>query len=228
MEDPTLITVIIGEAALETVPREIANHPSVTRLAERKGKKPEETLLDISFHYAAMKGLRDWERRGRPDITFLTLLDLLERPLNKEGQLQVYVHTINNFVIWVDPEINMPRNYTRFVGLMEQLFSTGRVPPKGKPLMVLKKGNIRDVINGVEHSKVVFLTERGRKVKLETYFSKLVRQEKPILVIGGFQRGEFTDLSLADEQISVYKKPLDAWIVGSMVSHELERALGII
>ncbi|MDI9608847.1 MAG: 16S rRNA methyltransferase [Candidatus Verstraetearchaeota archaeon] len=223
-----MITVIIGEAALETVPREIASHPSVTRLAERKGKKPEETLLDISFHYAAMKGLKDWERRGRPDITFLTLLDLLERPLNKESLLQVYVHTVNNFVIWVSPEINMPRNYTRFVGLVEQLFSVGRVPPKGKPLMLLKKGSIEDLVNGIEHSKVVFLTENGRKVKLERYFSELVKQENPVLVIGGFQRGEFKDLSIADEQISVYKKPLDAWIVGSIVSHELERALGII
>ncbi len=220
--------MIIGEAALETVPREIASHPSVTRLAERKGKKAEETLLDISFHYAAMKELRDWERRGRPDITFLTLLDLLERPLNKEGCLQVYVHTLNDLVIWVSPEINMPRNYTRFVGLVEQLFSVGRVPPKGKPLMLLKKGRIQDVVKGVEHSKVVFLTENGRKVKIDRYFSELVKLENPILVLGGFQRGEFTDLSLADEQISVYKRPLDAWIVGSIVSHEMERALGII
>lgn len=223
-----MITVIIGEAALETVPREIASHPSVTRLAERKGKRPEETLLDISFHYAAMKGLRDWERRGRPDITFLTLLDLLERPLNKEGKLQIFIHTLNNFVIWVSPEINMPRNYTRFVGLVEQLFSVGKVPPKGKPLMLLRKGTIHDLVKGIQHSKVIFLTENGRRVKLESYFSELVKLENPVLVIGGFQRGEFTNLSLADERISVYKKPLDAWIVGSMVSHELERALGII
>ncbi|MDI9644757.1 MAG: 16S rRNA methyltransferase [Candidatus Verstraetearchaeota archaeon] len=222
-----MITVIIGEAALETVPKEIAEHPAVVRLAERKGKRPEETLLDISYHYAAMKGLENWERRGRPDITFLTLLSLLERPLNKEGQLQVCVHTRNDRIIRISPETNIPRNYTRFVGLMEQLFSVGRVPPRGRPLMLLEKGNIEDILRGTTHGKVVFLSENGKKVKLR-YFEELVKEANPVFVIGGFQRGEFMNTRSADETVSVYKKSLDAWIVGAIVAHELERALGIL
>ncbi|MCQ5376488.1 MAG: 16S rRNA methyltransferase [Candidatus Methanomethylicia archaeon] len=225
-----MITIVIAEAALETVPPELLSHPSVKKLAERKGKLPEETLLDISYHYAAMKDLRDWDRRGRPDITYITLLNLLERPLNKEGLLKVYVHTIGNFVIDISPEINLPKNYSRFLGLVEQLFQTGNVPPRGKPLMVLKKGRLEDVVKNVGHTKVVFLTEKGKAAK-SSYFRGLVDGGgSPMFVIGGFQRGEFSrdNLSLADDKVSVYSKPLDAWIVASMVAHEVERALKII
>ena len=229
-EGIAVITVVIAEAALEMVPKEVSNHPSVTRAAARKGKKPEDTLLDISYHYAAMKDLKDWDRRGRPDITYLTLLNLLERPINKVKQLTVYIHTVGNYIIEVDPEINLPRNYARFLGLMEQLFELGRIPPKGKPLMVLKRGRLEDLINNVEHSRVVFLTENGKAVKFGDYFGELAKKDKPLIVIGGFQRGDFYrhDISLADEKVSLYKEPLDAWVIASMVCHELEKALGLI
>lgn len=223
-----MITIVIAEAALETVPRDILDHPSVTRAAERKGKKPEQTLLDISYHYAAMKNMRDWDRRGRPDITYLTLLNLLERPINKEKKLKVYVHTVRDMIIEIDPGINLPRNYNRFVGLVEQLFEINRIPPSGLPLMLLKKGKLSDLIKNVEHSKVIFLTENGRSPKGD-YFTETLKGGNPLFVIGGFQRGEFydSDLELAEEKISLYKTPLDAWVAASMLSHELERALGL-
>jgi rRNA small subunit pseudouridine methyltransferase Nep1 len=96
-----------------------------------------------------MRGLRDWDRRGRPDISYITLLTLLESPLNRKGWLSVYVHTIGDFIISIDPKVKLPRNYTRFEGLMEQLFEIFNVPPKGKPLMTLKKGTLKDLIRVV-------------------------------------------------------------------------------
>ena len=217
-----MITIVIAEAALETVPRDLLDHPSVARTAERKGKRPEQTLLDISYHYAAMRNMRDWGRRGRPDITYLTLLNL-PRPINKwRGKSTLPTSSSD------DPGINLPRNYSRFVGLVEQLFEINRIPPSGMPLMLLKKGKLSDLVKNVEHSKVVFLTEAGRAPKGD-YFAEAVKGN-PIFVIGGFQRGEFysADLELADEKISLYKSPLDAWVAASMLAHELERALGII
>jgi rRNA small subunit pseudouridine methyltransferase Nep1 len=225
-----MISIVLAESALETVPKEIADHPSVKRPAERKGKDPTSTLLDISYHYAAMKDLKDWDRRGRPDITYVTLLTLLESPLNKEGRLSIYVHTMKDFIISVDPEVKLPRNYTRFEGLMEQLFEVFKVPPKGKPLMTLKRGTLRDLIRVVGSSRTFFLTENGRKTKMESFGKRVIKEDRPLIVIGGFQRGEFSEenLSLADEKISVYKEPLDAWIVAAMAAHELGKALGII
>jgi len=225
-----MINIVLAESALETVPAEIADHPSVKRPAERKGKDPTSTLLDISYHYTAMKDLKDWDRRGRPDITYVTLLTLLESPLNKEGRLSIYVHTVRDFIISIDPEVKLPRNYTRFEGLMEQLFEVFKVPPKGKPLMTLKRGTLKDLIRVVAPSRTFFLTEKGKKTKMETFAKKVIKEDRSLVVIGGFQRGEFSkeNLELADEKVSVYKEPLDSWVVAAMVAHEVGKALGII
>ncbi len=58
-------------------------------------------ILDRSYHHAAMKDIADSEKRGRPDIAHLCLLEALGSPLNKEGLLRTYVHTYNDYVISV-------------------------------------------------------------------------------------------------------------------------------
>ena len=59
----TTTILILAEAALETVPADIANHPAVTGHARRLGLKTSRTLLDRSYHHAAMKGLSEnWKR----------------------------------------------------------------------------------------------------------------------------------------------------------------------
>ena len=60
------ITLIIAEAALETVPRDIAGHAAVKNHARRLGLRPSETLLDRSYHHAAMLKLEGNSKRGRP------------------------------------------------------------------------------------------------------------------------------------------------------------------
>lgn len=224
-----MINIVLADSALEVVPKEIADHPSVRRMAERRGKEPQKTLLDISYHYSAMKGLDQWDRRGRPDIVFITLLNLLEAPLNRGGLLRVFVHTRQDYVISIDPKTKLPRNYTRFCGLMEQLFEEGKVPPRGKPLMTLWKGGLKEVVGHLKPSRTVFLTEKGRKGRLENLAKKVAEEERPLIIIGGFQRGEFgrEELELADEKVSVYKEPLDAWVVASMVAHEVAKHLGM-
>ncbi|MEM4721723.1 MAG: hypothetical protein QXT73_06670 [Candidatus Methanomethylicaceae archaeon] len=224
------LNLILAESALEVVPREIADHPSVKRWAEKRGKDPNKVLLDISFHYAAMRGLRDWDRRGRPDIVYVTLLNVLGSPLNREGLLQVYVHTLNDFVITVDPETKLPRNYLRFLGLMEQLFDIGKVPPTGKWLMKLEKKNLKNLLEELKSDKTIFLTEEGRKTKVEKLGAMIIKEDSPSVVIGGFQKGEFNEenMRLADAKISLYKKALDAWVVAGLVVHEVGRALEIV
>src|SRR5512136_617228 len=159
----------------------------------------------------------------------ITLLNLLEAPLNREGMLRVYVHTNQNYIISIDPKTKLPRNYTRFCGLLEQLAEEGKEPPRGKPLMTLTGGTLKDLVKQLTPSRTLLLTEKGRKMKLESFAEKIAKEERPLIVIGGFQRGEFgkRELELADEKVSVYKEPLDAWIVASMVVHEVGRHLGM-
>jgi rRNA small subunit pseudouridine methyltransferase Nep1 len=224
-----MINIILAEAALETVPEELSDHPAVKKTAERRGKDPETTLLDISYHYNAMKGMRDWEKRGRPDITYVVLLNLLESPLSKEGRLRVYVHTVKDFVIYIDPEINLPRNYNRFQGLMEQLFELGKVPPNGKPLMTLGRATLKELVEKIGPSRTFILTEKGRKTKGVDFGAKVIKEDRPAIIIGGFQRGELSDadMKLADEKVCLYKKPLDAWVVAAIVAQEISSSLGI-
>ena len=47
------ISLVISEAALEKIPVNIIDHPSVTNHARKLGKRPSEILLDRSYHHAA-------------------------------------------------------------------------------------------------------------------------------------------------------------------------------
>ncbi|HID15949.1 MAG TPA: 16S rRNA methyltransferase, partial [Candidatus Atribacteria bacterium] len=126
------LTIILAEAALETIPKQIINHPLIRKHSKKRGKKPSEMLLDTSYHYAAMKKLDGRWKRGRPDIIHITLLQILGSPANLQGKIKVYIHTRNNKVIYINPETRLPRNYLRFTGLIEQLFKTRKVPPKAE------------------------------------------------------------------------------------------------
>ena len=82
-----MLNLILVEAALELVPKRILRHPSVRRNAKRRGKPPEETLLNRSIHHSAMSRLENSEKRGRPDIANVCLLETQGSPLNKLGKL---------------------------------------------------------------------------------------------------------------------------------------------
>ena len=73
-----MLTLILAESALEIVPKELQNHASVISYCKRNEKKPSDILLDNSWHFSAMKGIKNEIKRGRPDIipvsyTHLTL-----------------------------------------------------------------------------------------------------------------------------------------------------------
>ncbi|MFW9961388.1 MAG: 16S rRNA methyltransferase, partial [Candidatus Thorarchaeota archaeon] len=123
--------MILLECALELVPSEISSFKDVQKQAGRKGKKPNEILLDQTHHGRAMTKLDKSDRRGRPDIIFHSLVTLLETPLCREGLLRVYLHLQDKRVVEINPEVRLPRNYDRFVGLMEQLLIEKRVPVEG-------------------------------------------------------------------------------------------------
>ncbi|MEM0084832.1 MAG: 16S rRNA methyltransferase [Candidatus Methanomethylicia archaeon] len=224
------LNIIIGEAALELVPKEISNDPIIVRDAKRRRKKSDEILLDISRHYKAMKSIDKFWKRGRPDITHLTLLNILGFPANKRGLIKVYVHTINDFVIDIDPTIRLPRNYNRFIGLIEQLFKEKRVPPKNvKSLMTLRSSDLKSLIKDISPSKTIILTSAGERLTPNQIAKVLVNESNPVIIIGGFQSGEFSEenLSLADMKCSIYPETLDAWVVAAIVVHQYEIEIGL-
>ncbi|HIE13646.1 TPA: 16S rRNA methyltransferase [Candidatus Bathyarchaeota archaeon] len=223
------LTLILAESALEIVPKEVRDHPSILKYSERAGKSPSEMLLDRSFHHAAMRVLRENWKRGRPDIVHICLLEALGSPLNKEGLLRILVHTVNNFVISISSQTRLPRNYFRFVGLIEQLFQTGKVPPFGKPLLTLSRKSLKQLLKEINPGCVIAFSRLGTPSDLKEIVSMLSQREKPVVLIGGFPAGTFkkSTLKLADHIFSIDPETLDAWTVTSRIIYEYEKSIGL-
>ena len=169
------------------------------------------------------------EKRGRPDIIHLTLLEALGSPLNLEGLLETYVHTLNDYVVYVNPKTRLPRNYNRFVGLMEQLFQTGKVPIEGEPLLTLKKLTLKQLLKKLKPTYILALTRKGKPQTPTQTAKKLAQQKKPIVFIGGFPHGHFTNqtINLANEKICLDPTGLDTWIVASRILAAYEETIGL-
>jgi rRNA small subunit pseudouridine methyltransferase Nep1 len=215
-----MLTLVLAEAELELMPVELCHHPAVIAHARQRGKQPTQILLDSNYHHAAMTNLAEGRRRGRPDIAHLFLLTALESIVNKQGQLNLFIHTRNDMVITVNTKTRIMRSYERFLGLMEQLFQNRFVPDNKQPLLSLQENiSLAQVIDQQQADVVVALSKDGKSVMLQEYFKGLKKQKKHHLlcIIGGFPSGQFhTDINtIATEVISLYPEMLPAWTVAS-------------
>ncbi|MEM1587148.1 MAG: 16S rRNA methyltransferase [Candidatus Bathyarchaeia archaeon] len=224
-----MLTIILAESALEPIPCEIWTHPSIRSFSKRRGKHPRLIVLDRSYHHFAMKNLPNSEKRGRPDIVHFCLLEALGSPLNKEGLLRTYVHTINDYVISIEPETRLPKNFSRFIGLIEDLFERRCVPPSGKALLSLEEKGLAELIRTVNPTYTIAFERGGEPKTFEEVALKLAGEDRPAVLVGGFPHGEFSEgiIRLANETVCVDPEVLEAWIVVSRIIYEYERAIGL-
>jgi rRNA small subunit pseudouridine methyltransferase Nep1 len=225
-----VLTVVLAESALEPIPTQLWKHPLIRKYVQKRGKDPRFLLLDRSYHHAAMKTLEEAEKRGRPDIVHFSLLELLGSPLCKEGLLQVYVHTQADSVISVDKETRLPRNYNRFLGLMEQLLQLKQIPPKGSSLLTLTESmTFPQLMKKIEPDCSVAFSRKGTAKTLENTVSEFVEKKNPVAVVGGFPHGALSEnvTKLADEVISIDREMLEAWTVVARMVYEYERQTGL-
>ncbi|WP_456366196.1 16S rRNA methyltransferase [Thermococcus sp.] len=217
-----MLHLILAEAELEPVPPAIASHPAVLRHARRRGKKPTSILLDSTYHHAALRNLPDGDRRGRPDIVHVSLLNALESIANREGLLRVYVHTRNDEVIHIKGETRIPRNYNRFVGLIEDLFSKGAVP-RGLELLRIERMGLRELVEEIE-GRTFVMYESGRIMTPRELGEALSREEDPVVIVGAFPHGDFRG-EVPGERVSIYGEPLMTWTVVNEVISNFEGAV---
>jgi rRNA small subunit pseudouridine methyltransferase Nep1 len=230
-----ILTLALVESALQLVPQQIQSHPQIKRYAERRSKSPNEVLLDRAFHDAAMRKLAQVgystpvEKMGRPDIVHNALLQVLETPLNWEGHLRVLVHTQGNYVIRINPKVRLPKNYVRFVGLIEQLFAEKRVPKENDSLLTIEKCNLLALVRKLGATKVIGFSRLGKPASMKMVAGQTSGLKNPLILIGAFPRGHFTDETrrLTDEIYSVDREPLDAWVVAGRFVYDVEWALGL-
>ena len=215
-----MLTIILAESELELIPSKIISHPAVISYAKQRNKKPKGLILDSSFHHSAMMDLPEGNRRGRPDIVHIFLLNALESILNKKGKLKIIIHTRNNEAIFVDSKTRIMRNYSRFIGLFEQLFEKRKIVAEEKILIELKEDfPLEKIISNEEHDFVITFSENGKIVDLNDYLTDLKNKKiKNILcVIGGFPHGDFhSDISkYSNDIISIFEEKLNAWSVSN-------------
>ena len=224
------IILLLTETSLETVPKELLNDPVIIRDAKRRGVNPRYLILDRARHHRAMIRLTNAEKRGRPDILHQALLLIQGSLLARNKLIKTYIHTINDLVIDVDPEIRPPRNYDNFIGLMSQLFELGRVPPVGKPLMRFVSG-IDYVLNTELPDRRILLDDvRGKELSLKSFVSYVVNFKRPLIMIGAFPRGSFEERTygLADDVVKIGRYVMDTSSILCRLLTALEIELGLI
>lgn len=220
-----MLSLVIAESALELVPKELQGHNSVLASAKRLGKRPSEILLDVSWHFAAMKGIENEIKRGRPDLVHICLLEACSIPLFFQGKMRVFVHTIDDRVIFLDNSVRLPKSYHRFAGLVEKLYSQRKIEDEGKTLLEIKKMTFGDLVREIKPDKVVGLSSKGLESSYQQ-FAGTVGTESCI-VVGGFSKGKFSGpvADCFDNTLSVDKNPLEAHIIISRVLYECEKRI---
>ena len=223
------LVLVIVEAAVELVPEEIRGHPSVRAEARRRGKRVDEILLDRSYHHAAMKDLPENWKRGRPDITHFTLLEALGSPLNRLGLLETYVQLRDGHIIWINPETRLPRVYERFKGLIEKLYREPVVEANDKILLKMERKTLKDLINELKPDLKILLSEDGEGIGWNELGGLITSHRKPMVMIGGFPRGDFTPETKkhADKIFRIWPTPLEAWTAASRILCIIEQNLNI-
>jgi len=223
------LTLILAEAGLELIPPKLYKHPCVRKWASKRGKPPHKCILDISFHYPAMKNLKDWWKRGRPDILHICLLEALESPLNRKNLLKVYAHTYTGKIIKFREDVRIPKNYLRFIGLMEQLLTENKVPPDSEtPLIEIENTTLRALTSKCSYTYL--MDETGIKTNTLTLADQILKHENPCIIIGCFQSGSFSPdtYMLANERIKIFDQPLPAWTVTSRIFTAIEIKLNLL
>lgn len=216
----TPLTIILADCGLELIPKHIRKHSAVQRNLSSKNYSSQ--LLDNALHHSAMKDLKDSEKRGRPDILHACLLNALGSPLNKSGNLNLFVHTFNDKIFKFNPELRIARNFNRFKGLMAKLLIDGDIIANGASLITQIDTSVKSLVERINKPEIILFSSKGKFVKTSKELFPEVSSSNYIVIIGGFQKKGFSEeiLSLSDNLISISKHPLDAWnVVGKVITY---------
>lgn len=227
-------SIVIAEAALELVPRSLRNHRAVRAHAARLGRNPGETFLDRSYHHDAMKTDPSLSKHGRPDIVHLSLAAIMSSPLYLNNKVKVYISTIDGNSIVIGEGVRFPKSYSRFEGLMADLFKKKRIMNRDTTEVMLELNEgvpFNDLIDQIIRPKqVVGFSSIGSLSTLE----KAVSDSLPLnslsscaFVVGGFPRGHFSKVTSGKftGMYSISKVGLEAHVVVARVVYECEKIL---
>ena len=220
-----MISLIISESALELVPYELEDHPSVVSHARKLGKHSSEILFDNSWHFAAMKGIKNEIKRGRPDIVHFSILEATTIPLYLENKLNLFVHTIDNKVIRFGKNVHLPKSYHRFQGVIEKLYQEKKIISNNEMLLEIKEQTFSELLNEIKPSKIVGFSTEGELSSYEKIAAQI--SDNSCIVLGGFQKGHFSDSvqNKITDLYSVGNESFEGHVVTSRILYEYEKTI---
>jgi len=220
-----MIYLVLAESALELVPLELQDHPSVLSHAQKLGKDPSEILLDNSWHFAAMKGINNEIKRGRPDLIHFSILEATTIPLYLQNKIKIYIHTINDKVIYIGENVHIPKSYHRFEGLIEKLFLEKTIRSDDCILLEIKEKSFSELINEIKPSKIIGFSTKGKISSFEKISSQI--SDNTCIVIGGFQKGHFSESTKnkINHLFSVDNLSYEAHVVIARILYEYEKTI---
>ena len=236
------ISIILAESGIEIIPKELRNNNSILSYLKRIGKSYNEVLLDKSFHYIAMRKekIDSLWKRGRPDIVHICLMSILSTPLYLRSVVNVYIHTIDNKVIFVGKQVRIPKSFRRFEGLMIKLFQEKEIKGnledgnRDRYLLKIEQNMTFDyLINKIiQPDKVIGFSSTGILKNLKTIIRENLEidNNKIVFVIGGFPQGEFSQ-NIRERFHMTYaitNEQLEAHVVVSRVIYECENCLSLL
>jgi rRNA small subunit pseudouridine methyltransferase Nep1 len=220
-----MFSLVLAESALELVPLELQDHPSVLSHAQKLGKDPSEILLDNSWHFAAMKGINNEIKRGRPDLVHFSILEATTIPLYLQNKIKIYIHTIDDKVIYIGENVHIPKSYHRFEGLIEKLFLEKTIQTDTSILLEIKEKSFSELINEIKPSKIIGFSTKGKLSSFEKLSSEI--SDNTCIVIGGFQKGHFSEStkSKITQLFSVDNLSYEAHVVIARMLYEYEKTV---
>ena len=220
-----MISLILSESALELVHYELEEHPSVISHAKKLGKYPSDILLDNSWHFAAMKGIKNEIKRGRPDLVHFSILEATTIPLYYQNILILFVHTIDNKVIRFGKNVHIPKSYHRFQGVIEKLFQEKKIISKNELLLDMTEQTFSELIKEINPSSVIGFSTEGELSSYQKIASEI--PDNSCIVLGGFQKGHFSD-SVQNEITNLYSvgnESFEGHVVVSRILYEYEKTI---
>jgi rRNA small subunit pseudouridine methyltransferase Nep1 len=220
-----MISLILSESALELVPFELEDHPSVVSHARKLGKYSSDILLDNSWHFAAMKGIKNEIKRGRPDLVHFSILEATTIPLYLKNKLNLFVHTIDDKVIHFGKNVHLPKSYHRFEGVIEKLYQEKKIMTKNELLLEIKEQTFLELINEINPSKIIGFSTEGKSSSYEKIAAQI--SDNSCIVIGGFQKGHFSDTvqNTITDLYSVGNESFEGHVVASRILYEYEKTI---
>jgi rRNA small subunit pseudouridine methyltransferase Nep1 len=146
-------------------------------------------------------------------------------PLYLQNKIKIYIHTIDDKVIYIGENVHIPKSYHRFEGLIEKLFLEKTIQSDTNVLLEIKEKSFSELINEIKPTKIIGFSTKGELRSFEKISSEI--SDNTCIVIGGFQKGHFSEStkSKINHLFSVDNLSYEAHVVIARMLYEYEKTV---